>query len=76
MPASDDPHPKLLRPSSRRFIRRIAFREHILVMTPGERLCVLAAIRQRPSARDVIASSLFSRPVTPTRVREDAPVLG
>jgi hypothetical protein len=49
----------------RRVTRLVALREHVLVMSQGERLCVLSAIRQRPSARRV-------QPAPPGR-RESGP---
>lgn len=45
----------------RRVTRLVALREHILVMSQGERLCVLSAIRQRPSATRRVPSSPSAR---------------
>ncbi len=50
----------------RRVTRLVALREHILVMSQGERLSVLSAIRQRPSAARRV-------PPSPSGRRESGP---
>ena len=48
----------------------VALREHVALMTEAERRCVLAAIRQRPSAKPA-----SSRPTVPAQAAQLALIL-